>query len=381
MSYESNLLLKLVAINTSMDKRKNYFKIAGLIVREAKKAGLLAEKVVTQDGIPHVIITLPNAPKNGKKIIFLTHYDVVPAGEGWEFEPFNPFMMEDKVFGRGAADDKSNIVATIGAFKEALIERLQLKVNPVLIVAGGEETGESEEFFRKLEGDICVVLDVGCEALSIGASGVVRVSVNVKGKQAHSAYPFKGQNAIYGAAKIVSFVEEWGKELERNKLSRFSAPTHYDKLPARMNVTIIKGGIAENIIPEECEIIIDRRTIPEENVDDVAREIKTKIEQFAKEHGINADVCVKSCEDAWYTTDEEVVAKFKNILERITGKQMKLAVELGGTDGAFVIGKMPVIQYGTMREDNNIHGKNEFVYFEDLELIKKFVKEIISTPF
>jgi succinyl-diaminopimelate desuccinylase len=381
VSYESKLLLKLVAIDTSMDKRKNCFKIAGLIVREAKKAGLSAEKVVTQDGIPHVIITFPNAPKNGKKIIFLTHYDVVPAGEGWEFEPFNPFIMEGKLFGRGAADDKSNIVATVGAFKEALIEELRLKVNPILIIRGGEESGQSAEIFRKLDGDICVVLDAGCETLSIGASGFVRVSVKVKGKQAHSAYPYKGQNAIYGAARIVSFIEDWGKELERNTLSRFYASTHYNRLPARMSVTVIKGGIAENIIPEECEIIIDRRTIPEENVYEVAREIKTKIEQFAKEHGINADVRVKSCKDAWCTNDEEVVAKFKNILARITGKQMKLSVELGGTDGAFVIGKMPVIQYGTMRDDNNIHGKNEFVYLEDLGLIKKFVKEIITTSF
>jgi len=379
--YESDLLIKLVAIDTNATERKNYFEIADLIVEKAKKAGLLAEQVVDKEGIPHVLITLPNAPKDAKKIIFLTHYDVVPAGKGWDFDPFKPFIKEGKLFGRGASDNKSNIVAAMGAFKETLTERLPLKVNPVLIVAGGEETGESEEFFRKLKGDICVVLDVGCEALSIGASGVVRVSVNVKGKQAHSAYPFKGQNAIYGAAKIVSFVEEWGKELERKVLSRFSAPTHYDKLPTRMNVTIMKGGIAENIIPGECEVLIDRRTIPEENVNEVAREIKTRIERFAKEHGINADVQIKSCIGAWYATDEEVVTKFKNILEKTAGKPMKVAVELGGTDGVFMIERMPVIQYGTLREDTNIHGKNEFVYLEDVKFIKKLIKEIITMPF
>ena len=66
--------------------------------------------------------------------------------------------------------------------------------------------------------------------------------------------------------------------------------------------------------------------------------------------------------DGWYTADEKIIRKFKEILEEVLGRKVKVVVELGGTDGVFMIDRMPVIQFGTMRDENNIHGKSEFVY-------------------
>ena len=379
--YECDLLCKLVAIDTDSTQRKNYGKIANLLISEAERVGLKAEKVIDEKGIPHVLVGFSNAPADAKKIVFLTHYDVVPAGEGWDFDPFKPFIKNGKLFGRGAADDKSNIVAALAAFKEVLEEKLPLKVNPVLVVAGGEETGEGESFFRKIEGGICVVLDSGCEGLSIGASGVARLNVKVIGRQAHSAYPFRGKNAIYQASKIVSFIEEVAKETEKKIVSRFHAPTHYEYVPRRISVTMIDGGVAANIIPAECNLLIDVRTIPEENAEKAAEELKKTIEDYAEKNGIKVEVEAKAFMNGWYTTDEKIIEKFKEVLEEAIGCKVKVVVELGGTDGVFMIDRMPVIQFGTMREENNIHGKNEFVYLEDIEKVKNFVKKVITSSF
>ena len=381
LEYECDLLCKLVAIDTDSTQRKNYDKIADLLISEAERVGLKAEKVIDEKGIPHVLVGFSNAPADAKKIVFLTHYDVVPAGEGWDFDPFKPFIKDGKLFGRGAADDKSNIVAALAAFKEVLEEKLPLKVNPVLIVAGGEETGEGESFFRKIEGDICVVLDSGCEGLSIGASGVARLNVKVLGRQAHSAYPFRGKNAIYQASKIVSFIEEVAKETEKKIVSRFYAPTHYEYVPRRISVTMINCGIAANIIPAECNLLIDVRTIPEENAEKAAEELKKTIEDYAEKNRMKVEVEAKAFMNGWYTTDEKIIEKFKEILEGAIGRKVKVVVELGGTDGVFMIDRMPIIQFGTMREENNIHGKNEFVYLEDIEKVKKFVKNVITSSF
>lgn len=375
--YVIDLLLKLVSIDTNSYERKNYEVITNLIEEEAKKIGCSVEKIVDKKGIPHLKITLPNAPQEGKKVIFLTHYDVVPAGDGWDFDPFLPFVKDGKIFGRGASDDKSGIAATLAAFKEIIEKNVQPKIFPMLIVAGGEETGESEEFFRSIEGDIGVVLDVGPEGLSIGASGVARVKVIVKGEQTHSAYPFKGKNAIYKAAKLVSYLEKLAQELENTVKSKYDAPEYYEKLPARMSVTIMKAGVAPNIIPGECEIIIDRRTIPEEKAVDAAKDLETKIINFARENGIEIDIKAKGLMDAWVTSDEAVITKFAEILKEVTGKEPKIVVELGGTDGVHLIERMPVIQFGALRGDNNIHGKNEFVHIEDLYLTKEFVKKVV----
>jgi len=379
VDYMVEFLKRLVSVDTTSTERKNYDKITEVIMEEAKKIGCNVEKVIDGKGIPHLKITLPNAPKDGKKVVFLTHYDVVPPGEGWNFDPFKPFVKDGKVYGRGASDDKSCIVAALTAFKEIIEEKLEPKIYPVLIVSGGEETGESEEFYRSITGDIGVVLDSGPEGLSIGASGVARVTVLVKGKQAHSAYPFKGRNAIYLAAKIASYVEKLGKELEKTVVSKYDAPEHYEKLPARANVTIIESGVAANIIPGECKLVIDRRTIPEEKAEDAALELKRKIEEFAKENNIEVEIDAKGLMDAWVTTDEKVIEKFKQILKDVTGEEPKVIVELGGTDGVHLIDRMPVIQFGALRGDNNFHGLNEFVYIDDLVLTKEFVKKTILT--
>ena len=379
MSCEIDLLSKLVAIDTTSTERRGYEEIANLLVKEAQSLGLKAEKIVDTKGIPQILITIPNAPEKAKKVVFITHYDVVPAGEGWDFNPFKPFVKDGKLYGRGAADNKSNIAAAIAAFSEAVKEKLPLKIHPILAVAGGEETGESEEFFKTIKGDLAIVLDVGCESISIGASGSARLTVTVKGKQAHSAYPYNGVNAIYEAAKIIEFIKRKGKEFEKTVLSKLPAPTHYERLPRRMNVTMINSGIAANIIPGECTLTIDIRTIPEEKAEKVAEEAKHMLENFAKENSIAIEVQVKSLSNGWYTTNQKTVDKVKKIAEEAAGKPLKISAELGGTDGRYLIERMPVIQYGTLREDTNFHGKNEFVHLADIKTVKAFIKKLLTT--
>lgn len=376
---EVNLLSKLVSIDTTSTERKNFDEIVNLIVEESRKLGLTAEKVIDKNGIPHVIVTVPKAPVKAKKVVFITHYDVVPAGEDWKFDPFKPFVTDGKLYGRGAADNKSNIVAALAAFHEALKEKLRLKVYPVLVIAGAEETGGSEDFFKTLEGDLAVVLDVGCESISTGASGSARLIVKVFGKQAHSAYPYKGVNAIYEAVKVIEFIKRKAEEFEKTVLSKFPAPTHYERLPRRMSVTMVNSGVAANIIPGECDIIVDIRTVPEERAEKVAEEVKKMLERFAKENKLKIMVEIKSFSNGWYTANEEVVDTVRKIAEEVVGKPLKISVELGGTDGRYLIGRMPVIQFGTLREDTNFHGKNEFVHLADLALVKSFVKKLLTT--
>jgi succinyl-diaminopimelate desuccinylase len=378
VEYEYDLLCKLVAIDTNSTLRKNYDEITNLLLEEANTAGLTAEKIVDEKGIPHVLISPPNAPKKTKRVIFLTHYDVVAAGEGWDFDPFKPFIKNGKLFGRGAADDKSSIAATLAALKWAFEEKIPIKIDPVLVVAGGEETGEAESFLKKIEGDLCIVLDSNCEGLSIGASGIARLNVKVFGKQTHSAYPFMGKNSIYEASKIISFIQKVAKDMEENVLSRFCASTHYERVPRRISITRISSGVAANIVPAECDLLIDIRTIPEEKAEEAADKLKKMIEEYAKSNSIKIDIQIKSLMNGWYTTDENIINKFKEILEKILGSKVKVVADLGGTDGVFLIDRMPVIQFGTCRDENNIHGKNEFVYLEDIKKVKIFVEKVIA---
>lgn len=379
MSGLQALLKELVSINTNSTKRLNYERITNLITKKAREYDLNTSKTVV-NGIPHLKITLPET--SGERVIFLTHYDVVPAGEGWSTPPFKPVVKNgergEQLFGRGASDDKSCIAASLIAFKEIVEENLPSNIDPVLIVAGGEETGEGAPFFRKVKGDFGIVLDCGPEGLSRGASGVVRAHVTVQGEQSHSAYPYKGKNAIYQANSLIELIKNWGASLEESKFSKYNAPVHYEKLPARMNITMAKGGVAGNIIPGEFNFTVDRRTIPEEDITVVADQLKDKIEVRAKELEVEVNVETDPLMEGWATEDEQIVERTASLLEEILGEKPKKFVELGGTDGAWLIERMPVIQFGALRSDNRIHGKNEFVWMEDVRLTKKFVKKIIT---
>jgi len=142
---------------------------------------------------------------------------------------------------------------------------------------------------------------------------------------------------------------------------------------------MIEGGVAPNVIPSECVMTVNIRTMPEENSEAIAMEVKEKLENFALKNNITLDVKVKDVVKGWYTKDTKIIESFKKVLEDVMGKEVKIVAELGATDGVFLIDKMPVIQFGTMRDENNVHGKNEFVYLEDVELVKNFIKKVITS--
>ena len=371
------LLKKFVSVDTTSTERKNFNEMARLIQEEANKLGLVAEIFRDEKDIPHVIVKLPKEPENKKKVLFVTHYDVVPPGSGWDFDPFKPFEEMGRLYGRGAADDKSGIVAGLVAFKEIIEIEKEPKINPILVVAGGEETGEGSDFFKSLEGDLAVILDVGPEMLSIGASGVVRAYITVYGKQSHSAYPFEGKNAVYEALRILDYLRSLSKHQEKKIKSKYRAVAHYKYLPARLSVTKVEAGVAENIIPGECRIVVDRRTIPEEDINKVAEELKRNIENYASKKGINLKVEVKPLIPGWVTKNMDIVERVKEVLDALLGYSIDVGVELGGTDGIWFIDRMPVIQYGALRSGTNIHGINEYVYLDDVVLVKNFVKNLI----
>lgn len=363
------LLKKLVSIPSEPNNVDAKRDAAELVVSAAKQRNLPAEYVEDSKGIPNAIIKHPKP--RGKRVIFLVHHDVVPAGDGWDFDPYKPFVKDSKLFGRGSADDKASIVAALDSFASVPYPT----IDPVIVSVGAEETGESEEFMKKVDGDAIIVLDSG-PYVSIGASGCIRINLTVLGKQAHSGYPFLGKNAIYSTARILRFVEQLGHIAERSFLSNYKAPEHYDRVPLRLSVTMLSSGIAGNIIPDSAEILIDVRTPPGCDEEGILNWLSSNIHSFAEREGIHISLKGETLMHPW-VSDGEHARRFAEIVTEITGKPSETFVELGGTDGVHFAGRMPVVQFGPLRSDCNIHGKNEFVYLDDVDMVKKVVEAVL----
>ena len=125
LDYEVNLLRKLVEINTTVTSstRSGYAECSEIIRLEAQRLGLGTEvldgRAVTIDGEsrPNVVISLEGT--SDVDLLFVTHLDVVPADTAqWKTPPFQLRVMKDRAYGRGAADNKSNIVAAMSAMAE-----------------------------------------------------------------------------------------------------------------------------------------------------------------------------------------------------------------------------------------------------------------------
>ncbi len=379
-----DFLKRLVSLDTNSVTKSNYDKAAKLIANTAEKIGASVEIINAEapDKKPRPNVFVKIGSK-GKKILIITHFDVVPASPPWSViqDPFKPEKKEEKIYGRGAADNKGAIAAVLAGFADILKEG-EPKNQLIMIASCDEEVGGEyglkwmkENYPELLDGDFAWIVDSDSEYIGLGASGVIWAKLKIKGKGGHAGIPIAADNPIYKLARVINQLELYGKWLENNELSPLKAFKYYDKgLPGRLSVTMISAGTKENVIPEEASLILDRRVPPGKNLDDAVNELKKKINEICRglEYRLEIIRTVPS-----YMTDVKnpVVQRFIELSKGIYG-ELPLCGEFGGNDGVYFADKMPVVCLGEIRLDCNIHAKDEFVYLEDLEKLRRMVKKV-----
>jgi succinyl-diaminopimelate desuccinylase len=394
LAYEINLLRKLVEINTTVtsDSRMGYAECSEMIRLTAQQLGLGTEVLdgrnVTIDGEsrPNVIVSLEGT--SDVDLLFVTHLDVVPADESkWKTHPFRLRVTSDRAYGRGAADDKSNIVAAMSAMGE--LAKGEPEVNINLVVTVDEEIGGRAGIGYLFDdigirGNAGVVVDSSPNYISIGASGALWGRLIVKGKGGHSGYPEQADNAIYRATAFVDKLKRYHKTVSKIR-SRLQAPPDapYPKVHGRFSVTMLHAGEKENVIPGECEIRFDRRLIPEEDPKKAEADLRTYIMELAKQQGTTVDEFkILNKVDGYYTdVKHPFVRYFSGIANQVVGETLPIAADLGGNDGSHLAqAGIPVVCYGTIRHDTNYHAHNEFVYLKDIQIVRDVLIAMGKSP-
>jgi len=380
--WEENFLKEIVELDTNSDEKKNYVICSGIIKKYCVEAGLEVEIFDSMhDGIPqpNVVATMDVGAKT--TVLLCTHYDVVPPGdvEDWKYPPFELTMKKDKAFGRGVSDDKANIVAAVSAAKE-LIKKGSSKVNWKILISPNEEIGGEYgiDYLMngppKIRGDFGIVVDSGPEYVSIGASGVIAGTITVHGSQGHAGYPFKFANAVHLSIPLMQVMLDY-VDIRRKVVSEFPAPpgSPHQTLWGRFSMTVYKAGSKTNTIPGKAEISFDCRTIPEEKVEDVAKDIEAFLEKAKEETGVEASLSFKTKHAGWGSDPENKFIKiFHKAVHDAVDPEIPISGDLGGNDGYyFTTHGIPTACYGTLRDDNNYHGIDEFMHLEDFEKVKK----------
>jgi acetylornithine deacetylase/succinyl-diaminopimelate desuccinylase family protein len=235
--------------------------IARTLVSYFEDNGVPVRLREVRPGRPNVVAEVGSG--DGSTLVFNGHLDTVPVGEGWTVDPFAGEVRDGRVYGRGACDMLGGVAAMCSA--AVALKRCGLPVGGRLVVHAvvDEEVDAigSQLAAEEVDADWVIVAEpTGGKVYAFG-KGQVNVEVTFKGRAAHSSVPEVGHNAIQDAAAFVMLVER-----EHHRLAAAAADAHVG--PATFSTGVIRGGLTGSIVPAECTVVVDRRVLPLETLDE-----------------------------------------------------------------------------------------------------------------
>lgn len=196
-----------------------------------------------------------------KTLLFNGHIDTMPPGDisKWRINPWKPEIIDGKLYGLGAADMKSGLMASIMAVKLIKEAGIDLPVNVKILSVVDEEGGGNGTIHAVTKGvqaDGAVICEPSDNKIINAHMGFIFFEVEVTGIALHSGKKWEGVNAIEKAIKLINALNE----LEHQWLMRYK----HKVLPApTINVGVINGGIAGSTVPDNCKFKMCIHYLPE----------------------------------------------------------------------------------------------------------------------
>jgi acetylornithine deacetylase/succinyl-diaminopimelate desuccinylase-like protein len=243
-----------------------------MLAEELRGFGMEAVANAVAPGRANAVGILRNGA--GPVLAFNSHIDTVPVGTGWSSDPLVLRERDSLLFGRGACDAKGSITAMAEACRMLADDRAQWSGTLVAAFVADEELnsrGAKAVANDFPPFDAVIVGEPTDNAVLAAHRGVIRPLIRVHGRTAHSSRPYLGINAINGAARLLGAISAFDDELAHR--------CHPLVGRAYITATQIHGGFADNIIPDRCDIVLDRRLLPSEAPDAAMAEIVALLER------------------------------------------------------------------------------------------------------
>ncbi len=399
------IMKKVIKIDTSVPPGNTYREYVDVIspyfieLDYTLEEIFIPEKLIQQipyplEG-PRINLVATKDYNQEKWITFYGHMDVVPAlTEGqrkWRFPPFKATLVKSgKIYGRGTADMKGDMVCLILALQ--IIDKLNLKpkFNIQVLNCTDEEVGVYPGI-RYLAEQGCIKGTMFCmdgmitPLIPVGTGGDLNVLIEIIGKSCHSGYNFLGINAIEEALPILIELMTLKGKVEKRRSGDIPGDPRDkigEKLRPMFSLVIIESGKKENIIPGYCKLIINRRIIPDEKFEDVKQEILESINK-GKQKSKALDVKVSFRYDnppLKVNHNLPIIKRWKKtmaIVNNIFEDKIQIIGTSASTDMGFVadiLNKEDVILTGVESPSSKAHAENEFTRIRD---IKTLLKEIL----
>ena len=327
--------------------------------------------------ISNLVIT--NGNSKNKTFCFLGHTDVVPPGpeSEWTVPPFSGEIIDNKIYGRGAADMKGGVACFISALKEFLSEYKDPSFNVMVLLNSNEEgkleNGKVDKVINEMIDkdkfiDFCLIGEPSSskkigDVIRIGRRGSLSGNLKVYGIQGHVAYPKQALNPILGIGKILEELKnmEWDHGNENFE-------------PTSFQVSNIKSGTgAENVVPGVLEMTFNFRFSPESSPD----RLKEMFEALLKKSDLKYDVSWTLSALPFLTSKTEFINIVKSSIKEINNIDTKIDNGGGTSDGRWVAPMgSEIVELGPLNK--TIHQIDEHVAIEDLNTLKEIYKKILT---
>ncbi|GAA0181613.1 YgeY family selenium metabolism-linked hydrolase [Clostridium sediminicola] len=293
---------------------------------------------------------------NGEtKVLYDSHIDTVEVNdaEEWSVDPFGGEIIDGKIYGRGAADMKSGVAATV--YAGYAIKKLGLDKGKTVYISTSvmEEDYEGKAITHFVEEynirpDYVIICEPSSLNLALGHKGRAVFKVDIEGVAAHGSAPEKGVNAIYKMKTIIDRVEELGKKFMGMEGEK-----------GALALTKIESeAVSINAIPDKCSVYLDRRLVKGEDKTFIDKEMETLLDGIDATWDIfnktgktwtGEDLILHSFLPCWEIDKENKLVKASlNAFEELNGKTPRMFKWDFCTNGVGTAGNMgiPTIGFG-----------------------------------
>lgn len=226
--------------------------------------------------------------RQGPCVHFNSHIDVVETGDGWTKDPFAAELIDGKIYGRGACDMKGGLAASIIAAEALISSGIELKGAIEISGTADEESGglggvaylAEKGYFSKDRVDHVIIPEpLNVDRVCLGHRGVWWAEIETHGRIAHGSMPFLGDCAVRHMGAVVTEFEDKLYPAMAARLTKMPVVPEGAK-QSTLNINSIHGGQEEGAeglpspcVPDSCRMIIDRRFLVEEDLNEVKGEV------------------------------------------------------------------------------------------------------------
>ncbi|WP_417586356.1 acetylornithine deacetylase/succinyl-diaminopimelate desuccinylase family protein [Pararhodobacter oceanensis] len=389
------LTQELIRIPTLNPPGDNYLEICEFLERRLKASGFETQMIRAYgtpgdtDAYPRWnVVARREGTRPGDCVHFTSHIDVVEVGAGWTFDPFGGELVDGKIYGRGACDMKGGLAASIIAAEAFLATYPEF--NGAIEISGtaDEESGgyggvaylaEKGFFSPQKVQHVIIPEPLQKDRVCLGHRGGWWAEIETFGEIAHGSMPFLGDCAVRHMGAVLN-------TFERHLFPAMAARrTDMPVVPegarsSTMNINSVHGGQIEQLkgstalpspcVPDSCRIVIDRRYLVEEDIDNVRGEIIGLLDDL-KEERPKFDYAVKELNHIIPSmTDKEapIVRTVAQAISDVMGKEAEYVASPGSYDQKHIdrIGKLKnCIAYGPGLLEL-AHKPDEYVGVDDM---------------